>query len=63
VEKQTVLISFFQFLPGQKRWAMKQMGVIPRRLRGTEGLTFHKMLGTGGGTGYSHKPDFNTYAL
>lgn len=63
MEKQTVLISFFQFLPGQKRWAMKQMGVISRRLRGTEGLTFHKMLGTGGGTGYSHKPDFNTYAL
>ena len=39
------------------------MGVIPRQLRGTEGLTFHKMLGTGGGHGYSFKPDFNTYAL
>jgi heme-degrading monooxygenase HmoA len=58
-----VLISFFRYLPGQKRWAMKQMGVIPRRLKGTEGMTFHKMLGTGGGLGYSFKPDFNTYAL
>jgi len=63
VANQTVLISFFRFLPGQKLWAMKQMGVIPRRLEGTEGMTFHKMLGTGGGLGYSFKPDLNTYAL
>jgi heme-degrading monooxygenase HmoA len=42
---------------------MKQMGIIPRRLKGTEGLSFHKMLGTGGGYGYSFKPDLNTYAL
>jgi hypothetical protein len=63
VANQTVLISFFQFLPDQKWWAMKQMGIIPRHLQGIEGLTFHKMLGTGGGFGYSFKPDLNTYAL
>lgn len=42
---------------------MMQMGLIPRALRGTAGLTFHKMLGTGSGAGYGFMPDFMTYAL
>jgi hypothetical protein len=42
---------------------MKQMMVTQKRLNGTRGLVFHKMLGTGGGKGYSFKPDFGTYAL
>lgn len=66
--RQTVLISFLQYPPGQGRWAMKQMGIVPRKLKHhplnkTGDLTFYKMLGTGGGYGYSHKPDFRTYAL
>jgi len=42
---------------------MKQMLFTQRSLNGANGLTFHKMLGTGGGAGYSSKPDFGTYAL
>jgi heme-degrading monooxygenase HmoA len=44
-------------------WGMKQMFETQRSLKGTEGLLFHKMLGTGGGDGYGFKPDFTTYAL
>lgn len=42
---------------------MKQMMLTQNRLKGTSGLVFHKMLGTGGGSGYSISPDFGTFAL
>ena len=35
----------------------------PRALSGTEGLSFIKFLGTGGGQGFSLWPDFSTYAI
>ena len=44
-------------------WAFKQMGIAPRRFKLTSGLHFFKFLGTGGGEGFSLKPDFSTYAL
>ena len=44
-------------------WAFKQMGIGPRRFKLTPGLHFFKFLGTGGGEGFSLKPDFSTYAL
>jgi len=61
--KQTVLISFFRFTPGKRLWAMFQMAIIPGNLKRLKGLTFSKILGTGGGEGYNFKPDFRTYAL
>lgn len=60
---QITLISFFRFPRGQRRWGMKQMMATQKRLKGTTGLIFHKMLGTGGGKGYSFMPDLSTYAL
>jgi hypothetical protein len=60
---QIVLISFFQFPGNEGIWAMKQMGLRPRKLNDIHGISFHKMLGTGGGYGYGFIPDFNTYAL
>lgn len=60
---QCTLISFFRFDVSNRLWGMKQMMAAGPRLKGTSGLTFHKMLGTGGGTGYSFRPDFGTYAL
>lgn len=44
-------------------WAFKQMGIGPVKLKGTQGLLFYKFLGTGGGNGFSLRPDFSTYAL
>jgi hypothetical protein len=54
----------FQFSGfSDKRWALKQMGILPRLLKKAEGANFVKFLGTGGGNGFSLKPDFGTYAL
>ena len=39
------------------------MGVGYRQLKNVEGLRFKKLLGTGGGTGFSLRPDFSTYAF
>ena len=44
-------------------WAFKQMGIAPKRFKLTSGLHFFKFLGTGGGEGFSLKPDFSTYAV
>lgn len=39
------------------------MGIAPGALEGTEGLRFCKMMGSGGGNGFSIWPDFTTYGL
>ena len=62
-EGQITLISFFRYPVNRRLWGMKQMMVMQNHLKGTDGLSFHKMLGTGGGAGYSAFPDFGTYAL
>ncbi|MCC5930374.1 MAG: spheroidene monooxygenase [Cyclobacteriaceae bacterium] len=58
-----VVMSFFKYPNKQRIWGMKQMALMHPRVKRREGLIFYKLLGTGGGFGYSHKPDFNTYAL
>jgi heme-degrading monooxygenase HmoA len=63
ISDQIVLMSFFRFPAGERIWGMKQMRERAPVLNNTEGITFHKMLGTGGGDGYGILPDFNTYAL
>lgn len=60
---QTVVVSFLQYERDSRWWALRQMAEVPRKMRRVEGATFYKMLGTGGGAGYSHRPDFRTYAL
>lgn len=60
---QFILLSFFQFSRGKSIWAMKQMGVRPPLVDKIEEISFHKMLGSGGGGGYGFWPDFRTYAL
>lgn len=46
-----------------KLWAFKQMGIGYAQLKGTPGLSFFRLLGTGGGAGFSLRPDFSTYAF
>ena len=57
-----VSLTFFYFSKNQF-WAFKQMGVGYRQLKNVEGLRFKKLLGTGGGAGFSLRPDFSTYAF
>jgi len=60
---QTVVVSFFRFHSSKRIWAMRQMALVPALMRKPGGPSFFKVLGTGGGFGYSIKPDFRTYAL
>ncbi|MBT6567711.1 MAG: spheroidene monooxygenase [Flavobacteriales bacterium] len=57
-----VYIDFFQF-ESHRYWAFKQMLLGPIAIQKTSGLQFFKFLGTGGGNGFSLRPDFGTYAV
>lgn len=57
-------LSFFRFDTRASRWwAFKQMQLAPPHLAQVTGLAFAKMLGTGGGDGFSLWPDWSTFAL
>lgn len=58
-----VTMSYFRYPWKERRWAMAQMHRMQAPLRQVEGLGFFKLLGTGGGRGYSFWPDLGTWAL
>ena len=58
-----VTLSFFQYEGRERLWGMRQMAEMRAPLKQVAGLQFHKLLGTGGGTGYDFWPDWGTYAL
>lgn len=61
--KQVTSISFFRYPRNRRWWAFNQMQLAQKVLRETDGVLFGKLLGTGGGFGFSLKPDLRTYAL
>ena len=58
-----VTLSFFQYEGRERIWGMRQMAEMRAPLKAVEGLVFHKLLGTGGGSGYGFWPDWGTFAL
>lgn len=60
---QVATISFFQYKGKQKWWAFRQMKIAPPQLDKLQDLQFFKMLGSGGGNGFSILPDFSVYAV
>jgi hypothetical protein len=62
MEKQIVTVTLFRFVGFQNRfWAFSQMGLRPFRKGISRGLTFGKMLGTGGDRGFSVVPNWGVY--
>jgi hypothetical protein len=58
-----VTFTFFHFQGFFNQWwAFTQMGLRPFNTGKAAGLKFAKMLGTGGGNGFSVKPNFHQYA-
>ncbi len=58
-----VTITFFSYNTfSGKFFAFKQMGLRPFNNSASSEIIFSKMLGTGGGNGFSVKPDFSTYS-
>jgi len=46
-----------------KWWAFKQMQIGIKSLKGNDGLSFFKLLGSGAKNGFSSIPNFGTYVL
>ncbi|MTB49666.1 DUF3291 domain-containing protein [Lewinella sp. W8] len=46
----------------QKSWAFAQMGLAPTLLSKVSGLSFGRLMGSGGGNGFSLAPNFGVYA-
>jgi hypothetical protein len=62
MEKQIVTVTLFRFAGFNNRfWAFGQMGRRPFQKGLAEGLTFGKMLGTGGDKGFSVLPNWGVY--
>ncbi|MDO6436264.1 spheroidene monooxygenase [Cyclobacterium sp. 1_MG-2023] len=61
--KEIVSITFFQYPKRNRWWAFNQMQLAISPLKKVQGKKFFKLMGTGGGFGFSLKPDFSTYAL
>lgn len=63
-KNQIVTISFFRYRGLRNRWqAFQRMGRAGQLLKGIEGLQFAKMLGSGGGNGFSIWPNWGVYGL
>lgn len=61
---QLTTITFLQFdSVWQRWWAFRQMRSAHVLLASVPGLTFYKLLGSGGGNGFSIIPDLSTYAF
>ena len=71
-QNQIVTVTFFNFESTRNKWWMfgemgkrslnvKNMEVRHPDSIGTEGPSFAKMFGTGGGNGFSIRPDFGSY--
>jgi len=62
VESTPCSLYFFHFRKN-KYWAFKQMRLALKPLKESPELDFFKLMGCGGGNGFSMVPDFSTYAL
>ena len=58
-----ITFTICRYPPGQRFWALRQMGLARRPLAATPGLDFHRLLGSGASPGFSLRPDLGRYAL
>lgn len=56
-------VTLLRFDRGARWWAFTQMGRARGRLAATRGLQFWRLCGSGGGLGFSARPDLSRYAL
>jgi len=63
IKHQITTITVFRFQGWNIFWMLSQMQLALSGLKKTSGLRFFKLLGSGGKSGFSIQPNFNTYAL
>jgi len=63
MQQQIVTLSLFRFSGAANRWwALGMMGKSTSLFRDIPGMSFFKMLGSGGGSGFAIYPNFGVYA-
>ncbi|MBD3627423.1 spheroidene monooxygenase [Cyclobacterium sp.] len=62
-KEEIVSITFYEYPKRNRWWAFNQMQLAIEPLKKAKGVKFFKLMGTGGGFGFSLKPDLKTYAL
>jgi hypothetical protein len=61
---QITTLTFFRFSnAASKLWAFKMMQFAHKNLKGIEGQTFYKLMGSGKGDGFNPFPDWAVYSL
>jgi quinol monooxygenase YgiN len=60
---QITTITIFRFQGMHILWMLSQMQLALSGLKKTEGLLFFKLMGSGGKSGFSIQPNFNSFAL
>lgn len=64
MNESVTTLSIFRFKGfSAKLWALSQMQLGYKKLEGTPGMQFIKVLGSGGESGFSWKPEWGKYAL
>ena len=64
MQSSIATITFFNYRKASSRWwAFKQMGLAHEFLSSVPGVSFYKMLGSGGARGFSIWPNFGAYGL
>lgn len=56
-------LTLFHLPVSNRIWAFTQMGIAPRRMQQTPGLTFYKLMGSGRKDMVGLTPNFGVYAL
>jgi len=63
-QRQVVSMSLMRYEGLAARWwAFTQMGIGPGHLAGVDGLSFVKLMGSGGRNGFGIRPNWGVYAL
>ena len=63
-DRQIVTLTLNRFAgPRAVAWMISQMQLSKPKLRDVPGLDFHKLMGTGGGAGFSTRPNLNVWTL
>lgn len=61
---QITTVSLYRFSGfADQFWALRQMGLMPRRLGAVPGLRFLKLLGSGANDGFSMRPNWSVYSI
>jgi spheroidene monooxygenase len=63
MSEQLACFTFFRYKGKNKKWGLSQMFKSREILDNLENLSFYKLVGLGGGKGYSLKTNFDSYGI